>query len=274
MTPDYEIRPFETVEDYRECVQLQQDTWGPGFSECVPVAILKVSQILGGVAAGAYDESGALLGFIYGLTGPRDGEIVHWSDMLAVRPDLQGSGLGWALKAYQREVLLERGITTMFWTFDPLESKNGYLNLNKLGAVADEYVLDMYGQTDSPLHRGIGTDRFIPRWDLASEAVVRRMTSEDDPPPISDDGAVRALGPRQGDDGHLLPDEPVIGLSASHVLVAVPESIQDIKEASLESAMAWRHATRAAFADYLSRGFVARGLIRRDGWSDYLLVSS
>ena len=107
--------------------------------------------------------------------------------------------MGWALKAYQREVLLERGITTMFWTFDPLESRNAHLNLNKLGAVADEYVQDMYGQTDSPLHRGIGTDRFIPRWDLSSEAVADRMAGDGrDPPVVSDEGAVRALGATEG----------------------------------------------------------------------------
>lgn len=274
MSSTYQIRLFSTVEDYTECVRFQQEIWGPGFSECVPVAILKVSQILGGVSAGAFDEGGALLGFVYGLSGPRDGEVVHWSDMLAVLPDLQGTGLGRALKAFQREILIERGITTMFWTFDPLESCNAYLNLNKLGAVVDEYVLDMYGQADSPLHRGIGTDRFVPRWDLMSDAVVSRMAGDGNGSiEVSENGAVRALGPRRGD-GHFLPDEPVIGLSASHVLVAVPESIQDIKADSLQSALAWRHATRAVFTDYLSRGFEVRALIRRDGWSDYLLVSS
>jgi predicted GNAT superfamily acetyltransferase len=271
---EFEIRPFSALEDFSACVRMQQDTWGPGFSECVPVAILKVSQILDGVVAGAYDEDGELLGFIYGLTGPRDGEIVHWSDMLAVRPDLQGSGLGWRLKAYQREVLLERGITTMFWTFDPLESRNAYLNLNKLGAVACEYVCDMYGQTDSPLHHGIGTDRFVPRWDMASESVEARMAGDATTlPEVSEEGAVRALGPRRGE-GHLLPDEPVIGLTASHVLVAIPESIQAIKDDSIDSAVAWRQATRTVFTDYLSRGYEARALLRRNGWSDYLLVSS
>ena len=67
------------------------------------------------------------------------------------------------------------GITRVYWTFDPLESKNAHLNLNKLGAVAREYVQDMYGQTDSPLHSGIGTDRLVPTWTLDSERVVQRL---------------------------------------------------------------------------------------------------
>ena len=52
------IRPFETMQEFHDCVELQEQTWGRGFSERVPTAILKVSQILGGVAAGAYSEDG------------------------------------------------------------------------------------------------------------------------------------------------------------------------------------------------------------------------
>ena len=117
-----------------------------------------------------------MAGFVFGMTGLQAGEVIHWSDMLAVRPGLQDTGLGARLKAYQRDTLLAMGITRVHWTFDPLESKNAHLNLNKLGAVAGEYVQDMYGQTDSPLHRGIGTDRFFPTWTLDSERSPRQPT--------------------------------------------------------------------------------------------------
>ena len=166
------IRPFETMKDFEECVRFQEETWGQRFSERVSVAILKVSQRLGGIAAGAYDDEGGLAGFVFGITGVQAGEVVHWSDMLAVRPESRDAGLGFQLKAYQRETLLEIGVTRVYWTFDPLESKNAHLNLNKLGAVAGEYVMDMYGQTDSPLHRGIGTDRLVPTWSLDSNRVI------------------------------------------------------------------------------------------------------
>ena len=175
MGSDFTIRPFETVEEFQDCVRFQEEIWGGGFSERVAVAILKVSQRLGGIASGAYDESGDLAGFVYGMTGVESGEVVHWSDMLAVRPELQNSGLGARLKGYQRDTLLAQGITRMHWTFDPLESKNAYLNLNKLGAVAREYVQDMYGQTDSPRHMGIGTDRLVPTWMMDSERVHARL---------------------------------------------------------------------------------------------------
>ena len=269
------LRPFESLEDYHACVRFQEATWGEGFSERVPVAILKVSQILGGVAAGAYDDEGELLGFVYGMTGLRSGKVVHWSDMLAVRPELRGSGLGMLLKAYQRKLVMERGVTTMFWTFDPLEARNAHLNLNKLGAVADEYVRDMYGQTDSPLHAGIGTDRFVPRWQLDAPAVVARF----DGGPV-DRGPERPRGAEGRGLGAAMvgafarPVDPVTDLETPLVRVAVPESIQDIKGESLDAAVEWREATRAVFEAYIGRGYVARALLRHAGYSDYLLVRS
>ena len=102
MSSHFTIRPFASIEEFKDCVLFQEETWGEGFSERVAVAILKVSQRLGGIASGAYDAEGVLAGFIFGMTGIQDGQIVHWSDMLAVRPGLQDSGLGTRLKAYQR----------------------------------------------------------------------------------------------------------------------------------------------------------------------------
>ena len=268
---NFAIRSFETTEEFRECVRFQEEIWGAGFSERVAVAVLKVSQRLGGITAGAYDEQGRLAGFVYGMTGVENGEIVHWSDMLAVRRDLQDSGLGVRLKAYQRERLLEMGITRVHWSFDPLESKNAHLNLNKLGAVAHEYVQDMYGQTDSPLHRGIGTDRLVPTWTLDSERVVRRLVKgRSGPEPGADEGAVSAFEVVERH-GLPMPTEPDLGLEAPRVLVPIPTSVQGIKGKSLNAAVQWRHATRAVLSSLLARGYEVRELYRRPAYSEYLL---
>ena len=175
MSDGYTIRPFATIDEYRDCVALQEATWGVGFSERVAPAILKVSQILGGVSAGAYDVEGRLVGFIFGMTGLRDGALVHWSDMLAVIPEARDAGLGRRLKLYPRDEVLGRGVACLHSTFDPLQSRNAHLNFFKLGIVVREYQADMYGQTDSPLHRGIGTDRFIVSWLLRSDRVRARL---------------------------------------------------------------------------------------------------
>ena len=273
MSSDFSIRPFVSIDEFRECVRFQEETWGKGFSERVAVAILKVSQRLGGIAAGAYDAEGALAGFVFGMTGVQEGQIVHWSDMLAVRPDLQDTGLGTRLKAYQREELLSRGVTRMHWTFDPLEAKNAHLNFNKLGAVAREYVQDMYGRTDSPLHRGIGTDRFVPTWAMDSGRVTERcVEGRRGPDRDAEQGAKRTFAVhREG--GLDLPGQPDLAIDADGLLVPIPGSIQSIRDASLEAAQRWRTATRSVLSTYLERGFEAREYYRREGWGEYLLVS-
>lgn len=269
---DYTIRPFSSVDEFRACVALQEETWGHGFSERVPTAILKVSQILGGVSAGAYDPSGGLVGFVFGMTGLRGGQLVHWSDMLAVRKEARDGGLGRMLKAYQREQVLALGVERMHWTFDPLQSRNAYLNFSKLGIVVHEYVQDMYGQTDSPLHLGIGTDRFIALWQLKSERVEARLARVDAMVTAEDSGDTPfALGVRT-DSGEPRPGEANLSLTADRLRVAIPTDIVTIMNHSMELAMEWRMATRPVFAHYLRDGYEVRELVRGDRSSDYLLA--
>ncbi|MDP2959177.1 MAG: hypothetical protein Q8N53_22335 [Longimicrobiales bacterium] len=269
----YQIRPFKTIDEYRECVALQEETWGQGFTERVAPAILKVAQILGGLSAGAYAADGSLAGFVFGMTGVRNGELVHWSDMLAVRRGLRDLGLGTRLKAYQRDVFLGRGITRMHWTFDPLQSRNAYLNFAKLGIIVREYATDMYGETDSPLHRGIGTDRFIALWLMDSERVVRRMAGEErgpGPEALSAyPAALRVAG--VGSHDPLRPGSPLLGLEEPTVSVALPADMSAIMSESMELAVAWREATRTALTHYLDRGYEVRELVRGGRTSHYLL---
>ena len=269
---DYSIRPFQSVEELRACVALQEETWGHGFSERVAPAILKVSQILGGIAAGAYDSQEKLTGFVFGMTGVKDGEVVHWSDMLAVRRGVRDAGLGTQLKAYQRQVLLERGIEKMFWTFDPLQSRNAYLNFSKLGIVVRDYARDMYGQTDSPLHRGIGTDRLIALWLLALPRVERRVSGAERGPELADvSHDPLALGAAQTSQELVRPGDLVLDLDAPRVRVAIPADISHLMAHSSDLAVAWREATRAALTHYLDRGFEVQELVRCGRTSEYLL---
>ena len=267
---DFDIRPFHTIEEFRACVELQEATWGEGFSERVPPAILKVAQILGGVSAGAYNPDGQLLGFVFGMTGVRDGELAHWSDMLAVREHVRDTGLGTRLKEYQRGQVLARGVESMYWTFDPLQSRNASLNFNKLGIVVREYVRDMYGDTDSPLHQGVGTDRFIALWQMSSDRVVARLAGSERGPESPPRDAPRVLD-SHGVDGMLRPGEPDLGSRNHRLLVTIPSDISEIMERSLDVALEWRGATRAVFTHYLGEGYEARELLRSGATSEYLL---
>jgi len=272
VTDDITIRRFATTAEYQECVALQEDTWGAGFSERVSPAILLVSQLLGGVSAGAYDAEGRLIGFVYGMTGVRDDEVVHWSDMLAVRPEVRDAGLGRRLKVYQRDELVRDGVEKMYWTFDPLRSRNAHLNLTKLGIVVREYAVDMYGESDSPLHSGIGTDRFIALWLLSSERVRARLSGEPSgSAPVAMPAAETALGARVGRH-HPEPDSSDLSLGNDVVRVTIPSDIATIMQDDMDLAWAWRAATREAFTHYLASGFEVREFIRGEGTSDYFLM--
>ena len=274
-----EIRPLATLAEFRACVALQRATWGDGFSEIVPLALLKVCQRIGGVSAGAFDADGELVGFVFGMTGiDDDGSLVHWSDMLAVRPEHRDRGLGRRLKEYQRTRMRARGVRAILWTFDPLVARNAHLNVNRLGARIVDYVPDMYGETDSPLHLG-GTDRFIVSWALdpspAPSAEVRDPPRENGdgqaPPPGWDDRWEEALlvNPSPDDASSRLaevrPDTPLVA-------IRIPEDILAVQRASLDEAAAWRRTTRAAFLGLREMGFEVVGFQRAPASCRYLLA--
>lgn len=211
----FEIRPLRTLDELRRCVALQEVVWGDGFSERVPTAILNVARRLGGVVSGAFDREGELAGFVFGLTGIEGGEPVHWSDMLAVRPEHRNAGLGTRLKLHQRRQLLDAGIRKIYWTFDPLESRNAYLNLVHLGAVAREYVVDMYGGSSSPLHAGLGTDRLVAVWLLDSPRVEERVRELEAAPGARSFERSPGKGRGEGPEAGAGASEPDAGADAS-----------------------------------------------------------
>ncbi|HEU5184046.1 MAG TPA: hypothetical protein VFU01_05740 [Gemmatimonadaceae bacterium] len=243
------VRRVETLAEYHECVAIQKETWGTGFREIVFPTILLVAQKLGGVCAGAFGPNGRMLGFVFGMTGVRDGKLVHWSDLLAVRPEARGAHLGERLKHYQRDLVLAIGVETMHWTFDPLVARNAHLNLTRLGARAVEYVPDMYGSnTGSPLHGGLPTDRVVIAWDL-----TRPTGSEPRPArpgllvnPVAANGLPALNG---------LLDAPVVRIAVPRDLEAEPNERRAI----------WRQVTREAFASYLARGYEVIGFRRGQG---------
>jgi predicted GNAT superfamily acetyltransferase len=252
MTPEsIVIRRVESQAEYEECVRIQDETWGAGFSERVPPAILKVAQYLSGVTAAAFDgaKDGRMLGFVFGMTGLRDGHLVHWSDMLAVRPEARNHGIGRRLKLYQRSLVAELGVTQILWTFDPLVSRNAHLNLNTLGARVTDYVPDMYGRdTGSSLHEGIGTDRFVVAWEVTAG---KRVSGE---------VGKGAIGP-----------EPKRA-SGEEIVVEIPEDIQELIATEPARAREWREATRSAFLRHLADGYRVTGFHRANGMGHYLLT--
>ncbi len=255
------IRTLSTYEEYTECVALQQHVWGENFADCVPSSLLMVNQKIGGLTAGAFDKDGKLLGFVFGLTGVKDKQLVHWSHMLGVREELRDLGLGRRLKLYQREQLIELGVEVIYWTFDPLVARNAHLNLNRLGAEITEYVPDMYGvDASSKLHQGLGLDRFIVEWHIAEEHVVQTISGQ-----VQTDLHSFVTSPvintRASEDGSPVPFHGELP-TLSKLRIEIPADIQAVKAESIDIATQWRVTTRRVFVWYLEKSYKVKAFYR------------
>jgi predicted GNAT superfamily acetyltransferase len=176
------IRKCEALADMQACFALQKEVWKFSDADLVPVRMFVVAGKIGGQVIGAFvdrdghrgddgDSDQELVGFALAIPGVRNGRSYLHSQMLAVRPQYRNGGLGRRMKLYQREDALALGFELMEWTFDPLEIKNAYLNIEKLGAIARRYRVNQYGITSSPLQGGLPSDRLVAEWWMKSKRV-------------------------------------------------------------------------------------------------------
>jgi predicted GNAT superfamily acetyltransferase len=187
------LRRCHGIAEFRACVALQKEIWNFTDAELVPLRMFVVADKVGGQVMGAFDGD-VMVGFALSVPGTRSGHIYLHSHMLAVRKEYRNGGLGRRLKLMQREDALARGIELIEWTFDPLEIKNAYLNIEKLGAIARRYNINQYGITSSPLQGGLPSDRLIAEWWLRSKRVETLLVLGKNPPAVSESSvAVPAL---------------------------------------------------------------------------------
>ena len=175
------IRKCHELEEMRACVALQKEVWNFTDAELVPLRLFVVAEKIGGQVIGAYDGND-LVGFGLALPGFRNQHSYLHSHMVAVRRDHRNEGLGRRIKFFQGDDALARGFELIEWTFDPLEIKNAYLNIERLGAITRRYNINQYGITSSPLQGGLPTDRLIAEWWLKSKRVQTALREETKPP--------------------------------------------------------------------------------------------
>ncbi len=166
------IRKCESLEEMQAAFALQKEVWNFNDGELVPVRIFVLANKIGGHVIGAFDRN-EMVSFALALPGLRNGHSYLHSQMLAVRQQYRNAGLGRRMKQYQREDALARGFELMEWTFDPLEIKNSYLNIEILGAIARRYSVNQYGITSSPLQGGLPSDRLVAEWWMKSRRVEK-----------------------------------------------------------------------------------------------------
>ena len=159
-----EIRELYSEPELREAVALQKTIWGFEDADLLPFRMFVVATKIGGQLLGAFD-AGRMIAFCLAIPGIKpDGKVYLHSHMLGVLPEFRNAGVGRQLKLRQRDDALTRGIDLIEWTFDPLDLKNAYFNVERLGAIVRRYLRNQYGVSSSLLHGGLPTDRCVAEW--------------------------------------------------------------------------------------------------------------
>jgi predicted GNAT superfamily acetyltransferase len=244
------IRHLDTVSEYDECVRLERAVWGKEIS--VPNGMFIAAHHTGGQVFAAFDGP-KMIGFTLAVAGIREFALnanavaegkytpfIH-SHMTAVLQEYRNSGVGRRLKLFQRQDALDRGIPLVEWTYDPLEVKNAYFNFARLGIVVRRYIPNCYGITESPLHSGLPTDRFVPEWWLGSERVKA------------------IVGARP------LP----VGRIADRI--SLPRNLPEIKAGDRSAALQVQSEFRARCEEAFAAGLVVSGIEVNNSTVDYLL---
>ncbi|MBI2689299.1 MAG: GNAT family N-acetyltransferase [Acidobacteria bacterium] len=236
------VRTITEISDLREAVQLQKTIWGFEDLELLPVRLFVVAHKVGGQTMGAFDGD-RLVGFLIAVPGIKpDGTHYLHSNMMGVLAGYRNLGAGRQLKLAQREEALERGIDMIEWTFDPLELKNAFFNMQRLGAVVERYVLNQYGVTSSHLHGGLPTDRCIASWHLRSDRVAKIVAGE----PLAPVDAVERI--------------------------EVPNDIGAIRRDCPAEAKNIQASISGRFLEYLRRGLYVAGVERGETHGAYLFA--
>ena len=248
--PDVDLRLVGSHDEFAACEAMSRDIWGAAERNVVPRELLLTIQQNGGLVHGAFLPTGRLVGFCFAFLGMRDGQLRLCSHQLGVLSEFRGTGIGIALKEAQRRDALSRGYQLVTWTFDPLEARNAYINLHRLGCIARRYDRNHYGAMEDELNRGLPSDRFEAEWWL------RRPK----PPATSGEPLVIL---RVGTAGEPVREHGELS-SGTTALIGVPLDFQAVKRSSLELASRWRMESRAAFEAALAAGLAAIDF-RRDG---------
>lgn len=245
----YHVRLLKTREDFRACEKIQTVTWG---TLSVAGEVLMVTQHNGGVVVGAI-TGGKVVGFLYAFPGLRNGQLIHWSHMMGVLESYRDIGLGLRMKQLHRRVALERGIHSICWTYDPLQSRNGALNVARLGAEPEEYIPNYYGQFESYFEKDLPSDRLVVNWRVASKRVEQRLERPLHRPRVLE---LPRVNETQLNEAGLLENLRLhLDLRDPRLAVEIPSNTETIRSRDVPLARRWRFETREIFQKYHQAGY-------------------
>ena len=269
----FDFRILETPAEVESVCHLQRLVWPGDETEIVPVHMLLSAAHNGGILIGAY-QGDLLVGFVFGFPGfeiTQEGvQPYHASHLAGVHPDFRDAGLGFRLKRAQWQVARQQGLDRIIWTYDPLQSRNAFLNITKLGAVCSTYYSDFYGPMGDELNVGVPSDRFQVDWWLNTHRVQRRLGKW---PPKNlalahylDAGTPFVNTTRLNRDGLVVPLEaPALANNAPLLLLEIPADIQSIRSRDLALAVEWSHHVRENFMGLFSQGYLVTDFVYLSG---------
>jgi predicted GNAT superfamily acetyltransferase len=239
--PGVAIRECSSIEDFQQCIELERAVWRDDDIGIMPIRLYMISKACNAPTIGAFEPSGRLVGFVHTMIALMEGHVVYHSHLAAVVEDLRHNDIGFKMKLAQRQHAISAGIPLIVWTFDPLQSRNAHLNINKLGAVVRRYEVNYYSEGLSTVFDSdVPNDRVFAQWWVSSPHV-----------------------------------ESVLSGNRPHVedqtqSVVIPEDINKVRSRSLDEHLRWRIRVREDFQSALAGGLIVRGFERADGRSRYL----
>jgi predicted GNAT superfamily acetyltransferase len=246
---------LDSVDELSAAAELINQTWPSEAS----VSTLRALRKVGNYVGGAYRD-GVLVGACVAFFGSSGSQDLH-SHLAVVAPTERSSGIGWALKVSQRAWAMEQGVARIQWTYDPLESRNAYVNLAKLAAQPVEYLENFYGDHGDGTEAVFPTDRLLVSWELGAPRVAAASRGHAVPGQATDAVPSATLvardpdgTPREGQDH----GEPV-------VLIAAPLDAAAMRAHDEPLALEWRMLLRHHLGRELSAGADRIGFTR-DGF--------
>jgi predicted GNAT superfamily acetyltransferase len=243
------IQKLQSVEELEQVRELEAIVWS--FDDSVPVNHTVTVVKNGGFILGAFYKN-ELIGFQYSFPGFDGQKVYLCSHSLGIHPDYRKLGIGEKLKGAQKQLAAEKGYELITWTYDPLETVNGNLNLHKLRAVCSTYIEDAYGEMDDGLNSGIPTDRFLVEW-WVQEKQTSRISVISKLPCAIETSIKR---------GFLVPGKVDLNLMEAKFVIPVPGNFQEMKKADFSLALTWRKATRRVFTHFFNNGWQVTDLLK------------
>ena len=253
------LKELTNIEELEQLEIIEQNVWG---MESLPVHQTLTAVKNGGIIVGAFDNN-RIIGFSYGFAGFKDDQVYLCSHMLGIETEYRSKKIGEQLKKKQLEIAQQKGYTEIHWTYDPLETRNGYLKLSKLNGISSVYMENAYGEMKDGLNKGLPSDRFEVHWHITSDHVKN--------PPVYDN-LIFLNSVSNHSQVPVCSQLDDTSLTEAVYAVEVPKDFQRIKNEDKNAALDWRMKTRELFNKLFESGYAAIQLIPGKYTAHYIFV--